>query len=63
MLQDQMNHLFVKEDLDDLKMVDFTVGGDHGGGKMWFILKMILHYYSTIASRSKMFQISLIDCP
>jgi hypothetical protein len=58
-----MNHLFDKEDLDDFKMVNCTVRGDHGGGKMRVILKIILRYHSSIESRSKMFQIATIDCP
>jgi len=61
MLQHQVSYVLVEDDLVDVKRVDFTVGGDHGGGKMRFVLKMLLRYNSKKESKNVLFQIVEID--
>ena len=61
LLQHQVSHVLHQDDVVDLTKNDFTLGGDHGKGKVQMILKMILCYDTKKESCSFLFQIAGID--
>jgi hypothetical protein len=63
----QLHKIITEEQLHGLKRVDFTIGGDHGGGKFHVTLKMLLQFHeknlSHIFSKSPVFLIPKMTFP
>ena len=60
LLQHQINDLISQQDLEGLQSVDLVVGGDHGGGQFWMLLK-ILFWFEGNHSIKKLFEITNVQ--
>jgi hypothetical protein len=60
LIQHQLHKIITEEHLHGLKRVDFTTGGDHGGGKFRVTLKMLLRFHDK-KSISHLFQITSVS--
>jgi hypothetical protein len=59
-LMKQLERIISAEQIDGLKRVDFTLGGDHGGGKFRVTLKLLLRFHSK-KTFSRLFQIASVS--
>jgi hypothetical protein len=59
LIKHQLERILSAEQLDALKTVNFTIGGDHGGGK--FVLHGSCFYVSTVKKFSHVFQIASVS--
>jgi hypothetical protein len=60
LIKHQINKIISAERLDGLERVNFTVGGDHGGGKFRMMFK-ILFVFSSRPSISRLYQIASVE--
>ncbi len=60
LIKHQLGKIIKPDQLLNLKRVDFTVGGDHGGGKFRVTLKLLLRYHDK-KSYSRLFQIASVS--
>jgi len=61
MLQNQINNIIKKEQLQGITRVDLTVGGDHGGGKFRMTLKILFRFQDSSATISRLFQVANVS--
>jgi hypothetical protein len=55
MLQQVINNIIIREQLQSLTHVDLLVGGDHGGVKFFMTLKILFSFQKS-ATTSRLFQ-------
>jgi hypothetical protein len=60
LVQHQLKTIVQAEQLHGLKRVDFTIGGDHGGGKFRMTLKVLFRFENS-NTISKLFQIASVS--
>jgi hypothetical protein len=60
LIKSQINEIVSEEDLEGLERVNFTVGGDHRGGKFRMAFKIILAF-SSKKSITRLYQISSVE--
>ena len=60
LIQHQLGRIVTQDQLQGLKRVDFTVGGDHGGSKFRVTLKLLLRFHEK-KSISRLFQIASVS--
>jgi hypothetical protein len=60
LIKNQINEIEKEEDLEGLESVKFTVGGNHGCGKVWMTFKILLKF-SSKATISRLYQITSVE--